>query len=37
MYVKLNTLRWWGEVSQKILPVPEAVVTVLFTPDDVCG
>jgi hypothetical protein len=26
-----------GVAAQKILPVPEAVVTVLWTPDDGCG
>jgi len=29
--------RWREVASQKILPVPEDVVTVLCTPDDGCG
>jgi len=30
-------LRWREEATQKLWPVPEAVVTVLCTPDDGCG
>jgi len=29
--------RWWEVAAQKLWPVPEAVVTVLCTPDDECG
>ena len=29
--------RWREVAAQKILPVPEGVVTVLCTPDDGCG
>ena len=39
-YLPLSGQAWprWREVAgQKIWPVPEAVVTVLCTPDDVCG
>jgi len=34
---KLAWLRWREVAAQKIWPVPEAVVTVLCTPDDGCG
>ena len=37
-YVAMLTWPRWREVAvQKIRPVPEAVVTVLCTPDDGCG
>ena len=34
---KLSWPRWREVAAQKIWPVPEAVVTVLCTPDDGCG
>ena len=34
---KLVWARWKEVAAQKILPVPEAVVTVLCTPDGGCG
>ena len=34
---KLAWPRWREVAAQKILPVPEAVVTVLCAPDDGCG